>query len=241
MKVSCAVFIAAALASVAAAQEPDYDFVIRGGRVLDGSGNPFIRADVGLRGDTIASIGDLSKASAGKTIDASGKYVVPGFIALHEHIDHDILEGNGSLPNFTTQGFTTAVLNADGRTALWPLSRQRAEMEKAGSALNVVMMVGHGTVRSKVMGDDFRRPATADEISKMKALVREGMAEGAFGLSTGLEYVPMRYSTGRRSSSSRRKLPPSAATTRRTCAVRASTRSGSFRATRRSPSPRSTR
>jgi N-acyl-D-amino-acid deacylase len=182
------------LASSTSGQEV-YDVLIRGGRVLDGSGNPFIRADVGLRGDTVAAIGDLSKASAARTIDASGKYVVPGFIALHEHIDHDILEGNGDLPNFGTQGFTTAVLNADGRTAVWPLSRQRAEMEKAGSSLNVVMMVGHGTVRSRVMGDDFRRPATAAEIAEMKALVRGGMEEGAFGLSTGLEYVPMRYST----------------------------------------------
>ncbi len=197
MKVPCSLMLAASLASLVsgAAQESRYDVVIQGGRVLDGSGNPFVRADVGLYGDTVAAIGDLSKASAATTIDASGKYVVPGFIALHEHIDHDILEGNGSLPNFTTQGFTTAVLNADGRTALWPLSRQREEMERAGSALNVVMMVGHGTVRSKVMGEDFRRPATADEISQMKALVRQGMAEGAFGLSTGLEYVPMRYST----------------------------------------------
>jgi N-acyl-D-amino-acid deacylase len=183
------------IASSAAAQEPAYDVLIKGGRVLDGSGNPFVRADLGIRGDTVAAIGDLTTATAGRTIDASGKYVVPGFIALHEHIDHDILEGNGDLPNFTTQGFTTAVLNADGRTALWPVSKQREAMEKAGSALNVVMMVGHGTVRSRVMGDGFRRPATAAEIAEMKALVRQGMEEGAFGLSTGLEYVPMRYST----------------------------------------------
>jgi N-acyl-D-amino-acid deacylase len=187
--------LALSTASAALAEEPVYDVLIKGGRVLDGSGNPFVNADVALHGDTVVAIGDLSQASAARTIDASGKYVVPGFIALHEHIDHDILKGNGDLPNFTTQGFTTAVLNADGRTALWPISRQREEMEKAGSALNVVMMVGHGTVRSRVMGDDFRRPATAAEIVQMKALVRQGMEEGAFGLSTGLEYVPMRYST----------------------------------------------
>jgi len=194
MKVLQGLFLVTMAAS-AAAQEPAYDVLIRGGRVLDGSGNPFVRADVGLRGDTVVTIGDLSSAKAARTVDASGKYVVPGFIALHEHVDHDILEGNGDLPNFTTQGFTTAVLNADGRTALWPISQQRAEMEKAGSALNIVMMVGHGTVRSQVMGDDFRRPATAAEIEKMKALVRQGMEDGGFGLSTGLEYVPMRYST----------------------------------------------
>jgi N-acyl-D-amino-acid deacylase len=190
-----ALLLSLASAPLLAGQQPAFDIVIRNGRVLDGSGNPFIRADVGLRGDTVAAIGELSGATASRTIDASDKYVVPGFIALHEHIDHDILEGNGELSNFTTQGFTTAVLNADGRTALWPITRQRAEMEKAGTSLNVVMMVGHGTLRSLVMGDDFRRPATAAEIEKMKALVRQGMEEGGFGLSTGLEYVPMRYST----------------------------------------------
>ena len=197
MRISSGFALALSLAAAgsAAAQGPAYDVLIRGGRVLDGSGNPFIKADVGLRGDTVAAIGDLSQASAPRTIVASGKYVVPGFIALHEHIDRDILEGNGELSNFTTQGFTTAVLNADGRTALWPITRQRAQMEKAGSSLNVVMMVGHGTVRSLVMGDDFRRPATAAEIEQMKALVRQGMEEGGVGLSTGLEYVPMSYST----------------------------------------------
>ena len=185
--------VLALFATGAFAQE--YDVAIRGGRVLDGSGNPFVTADVGIRGDTIAAIGDLSAASATRVIDATGKYVTPGFIALHEHIDPTILAGHGELPNFTTQGFTTAVLNADGRTAVWPISRQRVEFENAGSALNLVPMVGHGTVRSMVLGDDFRRPATSEEIEKMKALVRLGMEEGAFGLSTGLEYVPMRFST----------------------------------------------
>jgi N-acyl-D-amino-acid deacylase len=189
-----AVLVALLSAAPLAGQER-YDLVIRGGRVLDGSGNPFFYADVGIRGDTIVALGDLRGAAAARSIDARGKYVTPGFIALHEHIEPAILRGFGTLPNFTTQGFTTAVINADGRTGIWPISKQRQDLERAGSALNLVPMVGHGTVRSMAMGRDVERPATAPEIARMKELVRQGMEDGAFGLSTGLEYVPMRYST----------------------------------------------
>lgn len=180
-------------ATSAAAQE--YDVIIRGGRVLDGTGNPAIHADVGIRGDTIARIGDLRSARARRVVDASGQYVTPGWFAMHEHVEPDILAGQGTLPNFTTQGFTTAVVDADGRTAVWPLARQKAEFERAGSALNLVPLVGHATVRELAMGKDFRRVATPAEVERMKALVREGMDQGAFGLSTGLEYSPARWST----------------------------------------------
>src|SRR5687768_7762487 len=119
-------------------QGPSYDVVIRGGRVLDGTGNPYIYADVGIRGDRIAAVGDLSGAVARRVVDARGKYVTPGFFTLHEHIEPAILRGHGTLPNFTTQGFTTAVIDADGRSAVWPLSRQRDTIAKVGSALNLV-------------------------------------------------------------------------------------------------------
>jgi len=181
--------------ALAGSQSGSYDVVVRGGRVFDGSGNPYVYADLGIRGDTIVALGDLSGATASRIIDAAGQYVTPGFIALHEHIEPAILEGHGTLPNFTTQGFTTAVVDADGRDAIWPLGKQRAEFERVGCALNLVQLVGHGTVRELAMGKDFRRAATAAEIEKMKAFVRQGMEEGAFGLSTGLEYVPMRWST----------------------------------------------
>lgn len=189
-----AFLLAAVAGSPAAAQR--YDVVVRGGRLLDGSGNPFFYADVGIRDDTIVRIGDLSGAQADRVIDARGRYVTPGFIAMHEHIEPAILRGHGTLPNFTTQGFTTAVIGADGRSAVWPLSRQRDTLTRAGSALNLVMLVGHGTVRRMAMGDDFEREATPAEVVRMKELVAQGMRDGAFGLSTGLEYVPMRYSTG---------------------------------------------
>lgn len=181
------------VAADAAAQ--DYDVIIRGGRVLDGTGNPAVYADVGIRGDTIVRIGDLGGARARRSVNASGQYVTPGWFAMHEHVEPDILAGHGTLPNFTTQGFTTAVVDADGRTAVWPLSKQKAEFERAGSALNLVPLVGHATVRELAMGKDFRRAATPAEIDRMKALVREGMEQGGFGLSTGLEYAPGRWST----------------------------------------------
>jgi N-acyl-D-amino-acid deacylase len=192
---SVPVWLLAILTAAPAPAQERYDLIIRGGRVLDGSGNPFFRADVGIRGDTIAALGQLNRANAARVIDARGRYVTPGFIALHEHLEGAVLRGFGTLPNFTTQGFTTAVINADGRTAVWPIAQQRRDLERAGSALNLVMMVGHATVRRMAMGDDFERPATAAEIARMTELVRQGMQDGAFGLSTGLEYVPMRYST----------------------------------------------
>lgn len=176
-------------------QGPAYDVVIRGGRVLDGTGNPYVYADVGIKGDRITAIGDLSAASAGRVVDARGKYVTPGFFTLHEHLEGAVLRGYGTLPNFTTQGFTTAVIDADGRTAVWPLTRQRDSLLKMGSALNLVPMVGHGTVRVMVMGKDYKRTARPDEIERMKALVTRGMEDGGFGLTTGLEYVPGRWST----------------------------------------------
>jgi N-acyl-D-amino-acid deacylase len=176
-------------------QGPAYDLIIRGGRVLDGTGNPYIYADVGIRGDRIVTLGDLSAARATRVIDARGKYVTPGFFTLHEHIEPAILRGHGTLPNFTSQGFTTAVIDADGRTPVWPLTRQRDTLRRMGSALNLVPMVGHGTVRGLVMGRDFQRAARPDEIEKMKALVRQGMEEGGFGLSAGLEYSPGRWSS----------------------------------------------
>jgi N-acyl-D-amino-acid deacylase len=178
-----------------AAQGIEYDLIIRNGRVLDGTGNPFFYADVAVRGDSIVRVGNLRGVAARRVIDATGQYVTPGWFAMHEHVEPAILRGNGTLPNFTTQGFTTAVIDADGRSNVWPLDKQKADLEKAGSALNLIPMVGHATVRRMAMGDDFKRAATSAEVEKMKALVREGMDRGAFGLTTGLEYSPGLWST----------------------------------------------
>lgn len=123
-----------ALGSGARTQDGPYDLVIRNGRVLDGSGNPYVYADVGIKGDTIVAIGDLKGAVSARTIDASAQYVTPGFFAMHEHIETDVLEGHGTLANFTTQGFTTAGINMDGRTAVWPVAKQHAACRAACSS-----------------------------------------------------------------------------------------------------------
>ncbi len=176
-------------------QMPTYDVLIRGGRVIDGTGNPWFSADVAIKDGRIVAIGRLEGATATRVIDARGLYVVPGFIDVHSHAD----EGLGSPrtnanPNMITQGVTTVVVNQDGRSP-WPIAEQKALYERQGIGTNVILLVGHGTVRRLVMGEDIRRPATPEEIERMKALVRQGLEEGAFGLSAGLEYVPGRWST----------------------------------------------
>lgn len=176
-----------------------YDLLIRNGRIIDGSGNPWFSADVAIRDGRIAVIdrpgGRLKEAEARRTIDAAGHYVVPGFIDLHSHSDEGLSSpATRSNPNIITQGATTVVVNQDGRSP-WPIAAQRAAYEKDGIGSNAILLVGHGAVRARAMKNDFQRPATAAEIEEMKRLVRQAMEEGAWGLSAGLEYVPGRWST----------------------------------------------
>jgi N-acyl-D-aspartate/D-glutamate deacylase len=181
-----------------------FDLLIRGGAVLDGTGNPSFRADVGIRDGRIVAVGRLDLASAGRVIDATGKVIAPGFIDIHSHADETSPGARGTLrdpdprrrsaPNLVTQGITTVVVNQDGRS-VWPIREQKATMERLGIGPNAILLVGHGEVRRRAMGDDFRRPATAAEIRRMRELVREGLRDGAWGLSAGLEYVPGRWST----------------------------------------------
>ena len=198
-----AVFCVGFLAIVGAQPAQRFDLLIRNGRVMDGTGNPWFPADIGVQNGRIAAIGKLEGAQAARVIDAAGKYVVPGFIDIHSHAD----DGSGprggfrdpdpvrrSAPNLVSQGITTVVVNQDGRSP-WPVSEQRALLEKTGIGPNAMLLVGHGTVRRRVMGDDVRRPARADEITRMRALVKQALQEGAVGLSAGLEYEPGRWST----------------------------------------------
>lgn len=180
-----------------------FDVLIRGGRVFDGTGNPAIPADVGIRDGRIAAVGRLRGATATRVVDATGKHVAPGFIDIHSHADDGASIQGGfrdkdaryrAAPNLVTQGVTTVVVNHDGRSP-WPVADQREFLEKHGIGPNALLMVGHGTVRARVMGNDFRRAARPDEIAKMQELVRQAMREGAIGLSAGLEYVPGRWST----------------------------------------------
>lgn len=178
------------------AAQPPHDVLIRGGKVVDGSGRPAFEADVAIRDGKIVAVGRV-EGEATRVIDARGKTVVPGFIDLHSHA----AEGLGSddrrrraAPNLVSQGVTMVVVNQDGRSP-WPIARQREEFTHKGIGPHAALMVGHGRVRQEVMGRDARRAARRDEMERMRALVRQGMEEGAYGLSAGLEYVPGRWST----------------------------------------------
>lgn len=180
---------------IAAAQQLSYDLLIKNGRVLDGTGNPWFYADVAVKDGKIAAIGKLDGVKTARTINAQGKYVVPGFIDIHSHADNALADAKTqSAPNKVAQGITTVVVNQDGRSPTWPIAKQKQTYEKQGIGVNAVLLVGHGTVRQMVMKGDFRRPATPEEIEEMKKLVKQGMEEGAYGMSAGLEYVPGRWS-----------------------------------------------
>ncbi len=217
----CSVVLAAVVVVIASAQEPatpqSFDLLIRNGRVLDGTGNPWFPADIGVREGRIVAVGALPNATAVRVIDAAGKYVSPGFIDIHSHADDGSSARGGfrdpnpqirAAPNLVSQGITTVVVNQDGRSP-WPLAEQRALIEKNQIGLNTMLMVGHGTVRSRVMGQDTRRTATADEVVKMRALVRQALLEGAVGLSAGLEYEPGRWSTTDEVTELAKELAPS--------------------------------
>jgi N-acyl-D-aspartate/D-glutamate deacylase len=181
--------------SVAQTDPDRLDAVLRGGRVLDGTGNPWYYAELGIRDGRIAAMtapGGLDGVSAADVLDVTGLYVAPGFIDVHSHADEGLADQalKGAVP-ILVQGVTTLVLNPDGGGP-WPLSEQRRRYESNGIGVNVALMVGHGTVRRAVMGMEDR-PPTPEELETMKAMVREGMAAGAFGLSSGLYYAPGSY------------------------------------------------
>jgi N-acyl-D-amino-acid deacylase len=168
--------------------------LIRGGTVYDGTGARGRRADVLLDGDRIAAVGRRLKArKADRVVQAKGLAVAPGFIDVHSHADRQIFEMPEALTQ-VAQGITTVLGGVDGGGAL-PVADFLARLERQPAAVNVATMVGHGAVRTKVMGDDYRRPARPDEVAAMAALVARGMEDGAFGLSSGLEYDPGFYST----------------------------------------------
>lgn len=173
-----------------AAQSVPYDVIIRNGRVLDGSGNPWLRADVAIRGGVIAAVGRLDGATATTIVDAANRYVAPGFIDVHSHAGEGLsrAELRQARP-LVAQGVTTIVVNPDGGGPV-DLAAQRAALEAGGAGVNVALLVGHGSVRSAVVKGDVKRAPTDDELTKMKALVRTGMEQGAFGLSSGLFYTP---------------------------------------------------
>jgi N-acyl-D-aspartate/D-glutamate deacylase len=182
----------AALAGIARGQQ-SYDLVIRGGRLLDGSGNPWYYADVAVSGDRIAAVGDLSGARARWVIDARGLYVSPGFIDVHSHAGPGLATSELSPARpLVAEGITTVLVNPDGGGPV-DLVEQRAALLKDGLGVNVAQFVPHGSVRGAVLGMSDRDP-TPPELDRMRALVRAGMEAGAFGLSSGPFYAPGSYS-----------------------------------------------
>jgi len=200
---------------VAAQKEPAraYDVVIRNGHIVDGTGSPWYSGDVGIRQGRIAAIGNLAGAHAANVIDARGMVVAPGFIDMLGQSELTILV-NPHLPSKIFQGITTEItgeggsvaplndklVKADavtyehlGITADWrTLDEYFRRLQKQGVGINLATYIGATEVRRMVLGDEDRAP-TAAELAQMTALVREGMRQGAMGVSTSLEYAPAPY------------------------------------------------
>jgi len=178
------------LVTAVLAQPPQYDVLIQGGRVLDGTGAPWSVGDVGVRGDTIAAIGRLEGAQAALRINATGLVVAPGFIDIHTHAERDVLE-IPTADNYIRQGVTTLMGGQCGGSPL-PLRPFLERLSRTPISVNFGLFAGQGRIREAVMGRENRQ-ATPGEIEKMKELARQAMLDGAFGLSTGLFYVPGNY------------------------------------------------
>lgn len=198
-----------------AAPRPGYDLIFAGGRVVDGTGAPWFRADVGISGDRIAAVKNLSRAAAKRRIDATNFVVAPGFIDMLGQSEYNVLVDNRAASKIT-QGITTEI-TGEGRSIAPTNARMIADnrdvwtrygvtpdwttlagywkaFERARPALNLGTFVGAGGVRDLVIGKG-ERPATPEELAAMEAAVAQAMEEGAFGLSTSLAYVPDRFAS----------------------------------------------
>jgi len=182
-----ALLLPLACALILPAQDRPFDIVIEHAKVIDGSGGPWFRGDIGIRADTIAAIGDLSGAAAAQRIDAHGLVAAPGFIDIHSHGRRGIF----SVPtaeNYLREGVTTIVEGPDGSSPI-PLAPFLDRVSKTPISINFATFAGQGTIREQVVGLANRK-ATPEEIGKMRQLMAQAMRDGAFGLSTGLYYVP---------------------------------------------------
>ena len=182
---------AAALTLAAQASAPRYDLLIRGGTVIDGTGSARYRADVAITGDRVVALarqGDpgLDVTRANRVIDATGKIIAPGFIDMHAHLDP--LPQLNEAESHVRQGVTTALGGPDGSSP-YPLGQYLAARERQGIGLNVAFLAGHNTIRRAVLAMAKRAP-TADELARMQQMVARAMGDGAWGLSTGLKYLP---------------------------------------------------
>lgn len=169
--------------------EPAYDLLITNARVVDGTGNPWFRADVAVRGGRIARVGRVAPAEARRVLDARGQVLAPGFIDVHTHAEN--LYQHPEAENFVRMGVTTLVTGNCGSSAL-DVGKYLGRAAETPPAVNIATLVGHNTVRRAVFGDVNRAPSP-EELEKMRGLVERAMRDGAVGLSTGLDYVPGEY------------------------------------------------
>jgi len=173
---------------IAGAQAPaPFDLVIRNGSIVDGTGSPWYRGDLAVRGDAIARIAPRIDAPAARVIDAIGKVVAPGFIDLHTHARRGIFQVP-TADNYVRQGVTTLIEGPDGSSPL-PIKPFLERIAATRITPNFGLFVGQGSIRTEVIGS-VNRKATEAEIEKMRGMVRQGMHDGALGLSSGLFYVP---------------------------------------------------
>ena len=190
-----------------------FDLIVRNGRVIDGTGTPWMRGDIGIQGERILAFGHLGAAEAAEIINVDGNVVCPGIVDIHSHSDWSITSNPGA-DSTLRQGVTTEVMGNCGMSMSPVSERNRAMVEnllwkaksddtvnwttmaewfdcveKAQPAINIVSLVGHGTIRAAVIGDESRF-TTPEEVKAMKVLLERALDEGAAGLSSGLEYLP---------------------------------------------------
>lgn len=181
---------------VAIAQTPppvDADILLRGGQILDGTGSPAVAADVAIIGDRIVAVGQLTPGKIGETIDCTGLIIAPGFIDLHNHSDESIVaDETRTAENYIRQGCTTLVTGNCGGGAV-DVAKYLAEIDAHGAGTNIAHLIPHGSTRALVLGRRQVDP-TPEELAKLQELVDKGMREGAWGIATGLIYIPGAYS-----------------------------------------------
>lgn len=188
MRSSFRVILACALLCLrAGAQTRTFDILISGGRIVDGSGNPWFVGDVGIVGDSVVYVGPRGQARGRVTLDAAGLVVAPGFLDTHSHARDGIFR-TPSAENKIRDGVTTVIEGPDGSSPV-PLKPFLDKLASTPMAINFGSLVGQGSIREKTIGLQDRK-ATAAELESMKALARQAMRDGAFGMSTGLFYLP---------------------------------------------------
>ena len=188
MAVTTSSFVLLAVYSIAPLfAQPRFDLVITGGRIVDGSGAPWFYGDVAIKDDSIVGIGKFDPSSAAHVLDAKGMVVAPGFIDIHTHARRGIAL-DPAAQNYIRQGVTTIFEGPDGSSPL-PIGNFLSDIGKLPLGPNFGAFAGQGSIREQVIGL-VNRPATPEEIEKMRQITREAMLDGAFGVTTGLFYVP---------------------------------------------------